>query len=206
MNRGAEMKQYAGFWSRLGANLVDFLVFAPLIALFIWISGISRTVAVAIHVPWALLNASYNVYFHGRWGQNIGKMVAGIRVVSVTGGPISWKQAFLRFSVDAVLGVGLAVSSVLGLLRIAPSDYATLSWTERARRVADLSPSYDFLSYATNIWIWSEVIVLLFNQRKRALHDFIAGTVVIHANPSMEPANPRLQRTAPRAAAQPPGR
>ena len=29
------------------------------------------------------------------------------------------------------------------------------------------------------IWIWSEFVVLLFNRRKRAIHDFIAGTVVI---------------------------
>jgi uncharacterized RDD family membrane protein YckC len=163
-------------------------------------------VAVAVQIPWTLLHACYNVYFHGRWGQNIGKMVVGIRVISVTGDPISWKQAFLRFSVDAVLGVSLTVSSVLGLLRIAPSEYATLSWTERALRVADLSPGYDFLSYAMNIWIWSEVIVLLFNRQRRALHDFIAGTVVVHANASMDPANLRLQQTAPSAAAEPPSR
>ena len=29
------------------------------------------------------------------------------------------------------------------------------------------------------IWIWSELIVMLTNRRRRALHDFIAGTVVI---------------------------
>ena len=29
------------------------------------------------------------------------------------------------------------------------------------------------------LWTWSELIVMLFNQRRRALHDFIAGTVVI---------------------------
>jgi len=61
--------QYAGFWSRLGAGFVDFLVFAPLIALLIWISSISRALAVAFTVPWALLHASYNIYFHGRWGR-----------------------------------------------------------------------------------------------------------------------------------------
>ena len=198
--------QYAGFWSRLGAGFVDFLVFAPLIALLIWISSISRALAVAFTVPSALLHASYNIYFHGRWGQNIGKMVAGIRVVSVAGDRISWKQAFLRFSVDAALGVGLAISELFGLLRISPPDYATLSWTEQSRRITDVAPGYNFLSYAMDMWIWSEVIVLLFNRRKRALHDFIAGTVVIHAVSSIDPANSRLQRTALRVAAEPPGR
>jgi uncharacterized RDD family membrane protein YckC len=30
-----------------------------------------------------------------------------------------------------------------------------------------------------NVWICSEVFVVLLNRRKRALHDFIGGTVVI---------------------------
>jgi uncharacterized RDD family membrane protein YckC len=29
------------------------------------------------------------------------------------------------------------------------------------------------------VWIWIELIVMLTNRRRRALHDFIAGTVVI---------------------------
>ncbi len=60
---------------------------------------------------------------------------------------------------------------------------------EQARRVQDLSPAYEVLSFALNVWIWSEVIVLLFNRRKRALHDFIAGTVVVHSVPSTSSAN-----------------
>jgi uncharacterized RDD family membrane protein YckC len=182
MNVDDSLHRYAGFWSRLVAGLVDLIVFAPLIALVIWIQGLSRTAALAIVVPRALLAATYNIYFHGRWGQNLGKMVMGIRVVNVSGNPMSWKQAFLRFSVDVVLGAALAASSLVGLLHIAPASYLTLSWTERAQRIAELSPGYDFLLYATNVWVWSEIIVLLFNRRKRALHDFIAGTVVIHTD------------------------
>lgn len=30
------------------------------------------------------------------------------------------------------------------------------------------------------IWPWMEVATMLLNQRRRAVHDFIAGTVVIH--------------------------
>jgi hypothetical protein len=39
---------------------------------------------------------------------------------------------------------------------------------------------YTTVNVLQQVWIWSEVVVLLFNVRKRALHDFIAGTVVIH--------------------------
>jgi len=29
------------------------------------------------------------------------------------------------------------------------------------------------------IWIWSELITMMFNERRRAIHDYMAGTVVI---------------------------
>lgn len=147
------MMRYAGFWSRLGAGLVDFIVFAPLIALVIWVQGLSRTAAIALEAPWALLNAAYNIYFHSRWGQSIGRMVAGIRVVNVSGDPISWKEACLCFSVDLVLGAAQAASSLAGLSRNSPSEYLALSWTERAQRLAELSPGSDLLLYATNVWV-----------------------------------------------------
>ncbi len=45
-----------------------------------------------------------------------------------------------------------------------------------------LSPIF-FLIYTwvSNIWIYSEFIVLLTNKRKRAIHDYIAGTIIVKA-------------------------
>ena len=43
-----------------------------------------------------------------------------------------------------------------------------------------LSPIlFSVYTWLTNIWIYSEFIVLLTNKRKRAIHDYIAGTVII---------------------------
>lgn len=51
---------------------------------------------------------------------------------------------------------------------------------ERGKMVMALAPGwYGTISILQQVWIWSEVVVVLFNKRKRALHDFIAGTVVI---------------------------
>ena len=30
-----------------------------------------------------------------------------------------------------------------------------------------------------NVWICSELVVLLLNEKKRAIHDYLAGTVVV---------------------------
>jgi uncharacterized RDD family membrane protein YckC len=32
---------------------------------------------------------------------------------------------------------------------------------------------------ALQIWIWGEFITMLFNKRRRAVHDYMAGTVVV---------------------------
>jgi uncharacterized RDD family membrane protein YckC len=180
--------RYAGFWSRLCANVVDVVALLPVYYLGTWIEGRSRTAALVVQIPLTLLFTAYVVYFHGRWGRTLGKMAAGIRVVNVAGDAISWRQAFLRSSVDAVLTLAFAATTVVGLWRIPSEEYLTLSsWRQRMHRVADLAPGRGVLGWANEIWFWGELIVLLFNRRKRALHDFIAGTVVIH-----DPDKPRF--------------
>lgn len=39
---------------------------------------------------------------------------------------------------------------------------------------------YKIVNILMNVWIWSEFIVILTNKKRRAIHDFIAGTVVAH--------------------------
>jgi uncharacterized RDD family membrane protein YckC len=52
---------------------------------------------------------------------------------------------------------------------------------ERIEYIVPLYPSwYDLVTIGTNVWVWGELFVLLLNKRKRAIHDFIAGTVVIN--------------------------
>ena len=60
-------------------------------------------------------------------------------------------------------------------------QYLSLDWTGREEYASSLVPAwYGNVEFLGELWLWSEVVVLLFNQHKRALHDFIAGTVVIH--------------------------
>jgi uncharacterized RDD family membrane protein YckC len=111
-------------------------------------------------------------------------MAVGIRVVTVSGAPILWREAALRFSVDIVLGFLQTSSSMVGLLRLPDPEYSSLSWSDRFQRLDQLSPYSGPLLWLSNVWVWSEIVVLLFNKRRRALHDFIAGTVVVHVTKS----------------------
>jgi uncharacterized RDD family membrane protein YckC len=67
----------------------------------------------------------------------------------------------------------------VALIKLTDADFSALSWAELAIKQAELSPYINEITIAIYSWTASEVVVLLFNRKKRALHDFIAGTVVV---------------------------
>ena len=175
--------KYAGFWKRLGAGWFDgFVLLLPIIFLM-WIHSISRTWAFLTELPLAFLFYGYEIYFHGRWGQTFGKRSVSIKVVALDGSSVTWRQAFLRSSVGLGLGVLYSISTFVALFNMTDADFSSLSWADLAIKQADLSPYINEITIAMYIWMASEVVVLLFNRKKRALHDFIAGTVVVERVP-----------------------
>ncbi len=102
-----------GFWVRGAAFVTDQLILLILLAIFVVLGfitlalgssegrGISvleqaRIVLPAI-LPLALaLNLAYFSFFHGTWGQTIGKMIFGLRVVRPDGASLSYPRALLR--------------------------------------------------------------------------------------------------------------
>jgi uncharacterized RDD family membrane protein YckC len=172
---------YAGFWKRLYAGLIDFFIIVILFSGISWLQGTDRTVVVIVLVPMTIVFNMYNVFFHARFGATPGKLAAGIRVTKADGTPIGWYDAWKRSSVDLAFAVVVLVVQCQALLQVDPVKYSSLEWLDRAKLVQGNWPDW-FQSFRTveQVWLWSEIVVLLFNQRKRALHDFIAGTVVIH--------------------------
>lgn len=170
---------YAGFWKRFVAAWIDGLVMLLPSILLLWLQSVSRIWAFLTLVPLNFLFYAYEIYLHGRWGQTLGKRSQGIKVLSLDGTPITWKQAFLRSSVGLGLGALSTISTLVALFRMTGQEFSSLNWVALSARQAELSPYIDEITIASLIWFASEVVVLLFNRKKRALHDFIAGTVVV---------------------------
>jgi uncharacterized RDD family membrane protein YckC len=112
----------AGFWIRVGAELVDAVVIAigqRLLAIPAWLifayPGSGRSLASAIDTMSGILVIAYFIVCHWRWGQTVGKMAFRIRVVSMAGGPLTLGQAVLRL-------IGAWISSIIlgiGFLMVA---------------------------------------------------------------------------------------
>lgn len=177
--------RYAGFWPRLGALLLDLLIMLPLGALAFWGSERFRLFELYYLAPGTLFGLFYGVYLVRRFGGTPGKLIVGIRIRKVSGEPIGYREAFLRYLPDFLLGFLMSVALLMSVMHMSDTEYHALSFMERAKRMVELAPPwYHPLQIAQNVWVWGELIVLLTNRKRRALHDFIAGTVVVHAFPN----------------------
>ena len=123
----------------------------------------------------------YSIYLNLKYGGTLGKLAIGIRVTKPDGKPIGLREALLRSSVDIVFGGFFAIFQVYAISQVDPGLYLSAGYAERAKILVPLYPEYKTLTdILMQLWFWSEMVVLLFNKRNRALHDYIARTVVIH--------------------------
>ena len=172
---------YAGFWKRFGALLVDKLVLVPFVVILIWLDGISIWTAIVATVASSTVLTTYTIYFHYRFGATVGKMVTGIKVTLPNGSPIGITEALLRSSVGLCFSMVAMFAQLSAISNADAEQYLASSWTERSAIASSLVPAwYGSVESLAELWFWSEIIVLLFNERKRAVHDLIAGTVVVH--------------------------
>ena len=172
---------YAGFWRRLGAAVVDILVLIPFASLFHYLKSINISMAIVAAVINLFVFSIYSIYFNIRYGGTLGKLAVGIRITKPNGEKIGVREAFLRSSVDLAHALIFAILQFQAISQVASDAYLTAGYIERIRLLVPFYPAYSkYVGFLSDIWYWSEMIVLLLNKRKRALHDFIAGTVVIH--------------------------
>jgi uncharacterized RDD family membrane protein YckC len=190
----AEMR-YAGFWSRLVAGLIDLLVWLPVILLAVWLDGVSYPGAVISALLGPAFLIPYNVGLVAIYGGTVGKLMRGLRVRQVNGAAATWGNAWKRSSVDIVFSVSGAILTLMALTRMNPGIYFEASLEFRSEMLVEAIPALQWMYWASLFWTLSEFVVLLSNKKRRALHDFIGGTVVVHTAP--KPLEERPGRTDP---------
>lgn len=171
---------YVGFWKRFCSIWADCFVLIPFAFLFLWLEGLNRTLAFILVVPSTVLLNFYSIYFNARFGGTLGKLALGIRITKPNGEKIGWKEAWLRSSVDLIFAFVILGLTLWALVLVDPREYTSARLMQRQQLLAACFPWwFPAVSIGQQVWLWSEVVVLLLNRRRRALHDFIAGTVVI---------------------------
>ncbi|HEV2436824.1 MAG TPA: RDD family protein [Verrucomicrobiae bacterium] len=106
---------YAGFWIRFAAKLLDGLILGvPLIVVFmlVMIPQIrSGQPTAAIFLPYLVqfcfifVQMAYQIFFLGKYGATLGKMACKIKVVTPEGGRIGYGRATGRFFAEMLSGM-----------------------------------------------------------------------------------------------------
>lgn len=176
---------YAGFWRRFAANMADFVCISPLSFLNIFMSPRFRLFYLYFIIPSLLVWVWYYVYLVKRYGGTPGKLLLGLRIRNLDGSPVGYRTAFLRFSVDFAFSSLFLILWIFAMLNISDAEFYALERTSKfgLLSVAALSGVmpfwYNGMLKTWQIWIWGELIVMMTNRKRRAAHDFIAGTIVI---------------------------
>ena len=161
--------KYETFWPRFWAAIIDSLVLAPLS----WVGSLalgSTTGLIAVVCLAGLLlgPSTYAIVLHRLYGQTVGKALMRVRILdhSERRG-IDFRQAFVRES-PVVLASALTLYSSAYAAYLGVSSYA---WGPGSMELA-----------VWNLWLWLEMATMVFNKRRRALHDLMAGTVVVRTS------------------------
>jgi uncharacterized RDD family membrane protein YckC len=167
----------AGFWIRLGAHLIDAVIFFPIIILSIWNTYALKNMAVLILI--SLPGLIYKPFMESFFGATLGKMACGIKVIDDNGKKLSLFGAYVRFF-PFLIQTGVALAGQL-IVFSSPQFQSATSMAEIAQ--AQQANYLGIVGLIVNILVLIECVFAAFTFRKRALHDMLAESFCVYKEP-----------------------
>ena len=154
---------------RLGAAIIDSIIFTPLLFADLWV--LNQTDNVWIVFAWTVFNSAlyylYSIFFHYRFGRTVGKWIVRIKVADISETRLlTLRQSILRDSLYVVIQL---IGFIYFLYKVAQTgdiDIVIMDYR-------------NFIDYSFLCWMAIELLSMLTNDKRRAIHDRLAGSVVI---------------------------
>lgn len=163
------MEKYKTVGPRFVALIIDAVLMLPIVIAVPFLSSFfafSPLLTTIFSNFTGIVSVVYIVLMHTFYGQTIGKIAVHVKVLDKSEKPIFFGQAVLR-SLPQII-------SIFFILTFSPQIAA--------------DESYSMQSYVMLFWVLYvtfdivDIIVFFINEKHRALHDIIAGTVVIRTD------------------------
>lgn len=183
----AETTKYHTFWRRFWAVAVDMLVMLPVLSLGEHLGHPDRgfQVMAAAIIASCLVPVLYRTLMHVRYGQTLGKMATGVKVYDNSEDSLpSLAKSFARDLPDYIVA-SLTAWHVISLA-------STGNYHPEAEDTTALGKG---LAIGYVIWLFFDSMVLASNFRRRALHDWLASTVVMKYDVRRRPKTARPSPT-----------
>lgn len=162
--------KYNNFWRRFVAAIIDSLILWPLS----FINGSledspNRVIFSVGGLVFSVIYLTYFIVLHAKYGQTVGKKIMDIKVIDINEvSLIGFKRAIMRELPWIVGAIGIFVYLFVLLFL---TNHADL---KKAKE------SYNNLISVTSLtWMLIELITMLTNYKKRAVHDYLAKSVVV---------------------------
>ncbi|MBB4078149.1 putative RDD family membrane protein YckC [Lewinella aquimaris] len=168
----------AGFWIRVAAALIDFLILLPAAALTILFTVYQPSLIAVILV--LLLTAAYKPLMEHFYGATVGKMACKLRVIDDRGNFLGMGEAWIRYTpwlVATVVGVYLNIEMFGRESFHALDGYISyVTFLQSDPEIVRLSRIQQFTSLIPLL----SALVMLFNKPKQAAHDILANSYVVY--------------------------
>ncbi|WP_298737432.1 RDD family protein [uncultured Chitinophaga sp.] len=161
---------YRTFWRRLWAAIIDGIVLYPVgfAESYIYSTG-NRYLSFASTLVVVSLCTLYFIVLHAKYGQTLGKKLMGIKVTDVNSmeliGP---RRAVLRELPWLIASLVALIFLVVQLFFIDGEDIVVVF-----ERYNNIASSISFM------WLILELVTMLTNSKRRAIHDWMANSVVL---------------------------
>ena len=167
-------EKYQTGLKRFWAAILDGIVFVPFLLLEQWIYKTSSNISILFIWATFILFAPllYSIILHYKYGQTYGKWVTGIKVLDIDEKrKLTFLQSIYRDSFYLLVAlIGLFYYS---FLLMQPGDKKNI-----------LNDYSSFADMPVFWWTVIELITMLTNSKRRALHDFIAKSIVVRTGKS----------------------
>ncbi|MBL7932364.1 MAG: RDD family protein [Bacteroidia bacterium] len=166
--------KWAGFWIRVGASLIDVLVYLPFIGLNFYNLYSLKNLPLQLFVDIVFL--LYKPLMEYKYGATLGKMAVKIKVVSENFDKITLSQTILRnypHWLNQILSIFTAFFLFQNPDFQEADSMAAISQVQREIISPFVSSSISFVAIIS--WI-----VVAFTSKKQGLHDMIAKTYCIY--------------------------
>jgi len=171
-------RKYQTFWPRFWAYVVDYIVFYPvrLLNLLIYAEGVPLWARGCWYFIESFGFIAYVVLMHAEFGQTLGKMATGVKLLDLSESKLSGSQAIRR----EIVPIGLTLIGLPFGLRFVLEGVNL----NRPQQLEVPGLIFWIPAVAGIGWFAAELITMLMNEKKRAVHDFIAGSVVLRVTRS----------------------
>ncbi len=162
--------KYKIITDRFYAYFIDFLILASpiiIVEFFITTSNMSVEIVLISSLIYYFGTHFYIIYLHTIYGQTLGKMAVKIKVVDISENKINWRQAILReipYILFSIIWFGYEVFQI---------------WNTGIEENVELTFFEIVIIVWMIIWLFCELIVALSNEKRKSIHDYIAGTIVM---------------------------